>query len=129
MSNLIKNTGIVADQWTLVTLPAPAEDTVRKQAGKVVIFKVTGEPAATPEQLANAVIPASGKVLLPLTLWQARKAELTARAANGEIGLWMKSSAPSSSPRSSSSGRSSPVRKRTGMVRVDSDDLSRRHTS
>ena len=91
MSNLIKNTGIVADEWTLVTLPAPAQDTVRQQAGKVVIFKVTGEPAATPEQLANAVIPASGKVLLPLTLWQARKTALISRAARGEIGLWIES--------------------------------------
>ena len=42
MSNLIKNNAIVGDDWTLVALPPPAEDTVRKQAGKVVIFKVTG---------------------------------------------------------------------------------------
>jgi uncharacterized protein (DUF934 family) len=91
MSNLIKHNAILTDEWTLVTLPAPAEDSVRKQAGKVVIFKVTGEPAATPDQLAGATIPAQGKILLPLTLWNARKSELTPRMAQGEIGLWIES--------------------------------------
>lgn len=91
MSNLIKNNSIVVDEWTLVALPAPAEDTVRKQAGKVVIFKVTGEPAATQEQIAGAVIPASGNIILPLSVWLARKNELAARFAQGEIGVWMDS--------------------------------------
>jgi len=91
MSNLIKNNAVVANDWTLVALPAPAEDTVRKQAGKVVIFKVTGEPAATPEQISATVIPSTGKVIVPLTVWLARKDELAARAAKGEIGVWMDS--------------------------------------
>jgi len=91
MSNLIKNNAIVADDWTLVALPAPAEDTVRKQAGKVVIFKITGEPAATPEQISGAVIPAAGKVIVPLTVWLARKDELAARAAKSEVGVWLES--------------------------------------
>lgn len=91
MSNLIKNNAIVADEWTLVKLPAPAEETVRKQAGKVVIFKVTGEPAATPEQIAGTVIPPAGRVIVPLTVWLARKDELAARFAQGEIGVWLDS--------------------------------------
>jgi len=91
MSNLIKNNAIVADEWTLVQLPAPAEETVRKQAGKVVIFKVTGEPAATPEQITGAVIPEAGKVIIPLTVWLARKDELASRFAKGEIGVWLDS--------------------------------------
>jgi len=91
MSNLIKNNAVIADEWTLVTLPPPPESAVRKQAGKVVIFKVTGEPAATPEQLDGAVIPTTGKIIVPLTLWQARKQDLAARAANGEIGIWLES--------------------------------------
>lgn len=94
MSNLIKNNAIVADEWTLVKLPPPAEETVRKQAGKVVIFKVTGEPAATPEQIASTVIPTSGKIILPLTVWLARQAELAARFAQGEIGVWLDSFEP-----------------------------------
>lgn len=91
MSNLIKNNFIVADEWTLVALPAPAEEAVRKQAGKVVIFKVTGEPAATPEQIASTQIPASGKVIVPLAVWCTRKDELAARFSQGEIGIWLDS--------------------------------------
>ncbi|MDR2875557.1 MAG: DUF934 domain-containing protein [Methylobacillus sp.] len=90
MSNLIKNNFIVADEWTLVALPAPTEEAVRKQAGKVVIFKVTGEPAATPEQIAETQFPA-GKIIAPLAVWRARKNELAARFAAGEIGVWIDS--------------------------------------
>jgi uncharacterized protein (DUF934 family) len=91
MSNLIKNGQIVDNPWTVVTLPALAEAAVRKQAGKVVIFKLTGEAAATPEQLAETVIPANGKVLVPLAVWLARKEELAGRMAAGELGLWLES--------------------------------------
>jgi uncharacterized protein (DUF934 family) len=91
MSNLIKNNAITPDEWTLVTLPPPAEENVRKQAGKVVIFKVTGETAATPEQISDTVIPDTGKIIMPLTVWQARKDELAVRAARGEVGIWLES--------------------------------------
>ncbi len=91
MSNLIKNNAIVTDEWTLVPLPAPAEDTVRKQAGKVVIFKVTGEQAATAAQIQETVIPDSGKVIVPLPVWLARKATLSARLKKGELGIWIDS--------------------------------------
>lgn len=94
MSNLIKHSHIVADDWTLVQLPAPAEETVRKQAGKVVIFKITGEQAATAEQIAGTVVPPVGKVIVPLTVWQARKQELAPRLAAGELGLWLESFEP-----------------------------------
>lgn len=89
MSNLIRNNAIVADEWTVVNLPAPAEEAVRKQAGKVVLFKLTGEPAATPEQVANTQIPAEGKVIVPLPVWVARKDELASRLAKGELGVWL----------------------------------------
>lgn len=91
MSNLIKNNFIVPDEWTFVALPAPSEEAVRKQAGKVVIFKVTGEPAATPEQIAATEIPTTGKVIVPLSVWRARKDALSARFAQGEIGVWIDS--------------------------------------
>ena len=48
MSNLIRHDAIAEDLWTIVKLPAPAEETVRKQAGKVVLFKLTGEAGVTP---------------------------------------------------------------------------------
>ena len=88
MSNLIRNNAIVENEWTTVTLPA-GEETVRKQAGKVVMFKLTGEQTCTPEQIAATVIPENGKVIVPLAVWQARKDELTPRLAKGELGLWL----------------------------------------
>jgi uncharacterized protein (DUF934 family) len=92
MSNLIRLNSqgvaeIVQDEWTRVIPPAPAEESVRKQAGKVVLFKLTGEATFTPEQIAETQIPASGKLLVPLTIWQARKAELQARFDAGDVGI------------------------------------------
>ena len=40
MSNLIINDAIANDEWTLVNLPASQVEE-RKQAGKVVLFKLT----------------------------------------------------------------------------------------
>ena len=88
-SNLIRGNAIAADEWIYVMLPAPAEETVRMQAGKVVLFKLTGEASATPEQIAATQIPASGKVLVPLSVWLARKQELAGRHAKGELGVWL----------------------------------------
>lgn len=87
-SNLIRNNQIVPNDWIFVTLPA-GEETVRKQAGKVVLFKLTGEVSVTPEQIAATEIPATGKIVVPLSVWVARKAELTDRFANGELGVWL----------------------------------------
>jgi uncharacterized protein (DUF934 family) len=87
-SNLIHNNAVVADEWTLVNLPA-TEEAVRKQAGKVVLFKLTGEVSVTPEQIAATEIPQNGKVLVPLSVWIARKAELADRLAKGELGIWL----------------------------------------
>lgn len=92
MSNLVKiENGIAAianDDWTIVQLPA-AEVEERKQAGKVVLFKLTGENTVTEEQIANTVIPASGKIIVPLSVFVERNNELTSRIANGEVGVWL----------------------------------------
>jgi uncharacterized protein (DUF934 family) len=88
MSNLIRNNAIAQDEWTVANLPV-VEEAVRKQAGKVVLFKLTGEPSATPEQIANTQIPAEGKVIVPMPVWLARKAELAERRAKGELGIWI----------------------------------------
>ena len=87
-SNLIRNNEIVANEWLLMTLPA-GEENVRKQAGKVVLFKLTGEISVTPEQIAATEIPAAGKIIVPLSVWIERKAELTDRLARGELGVWL----------------------------------------
>ena len=57
MSNLIKlNNGTAAvaeNEWTIVKLPASQVEE-RKQAGKVVLFKLTGEKTVTQEQIARS---------------------------------------------------------------------------
>jgi uncharacterized protein (DUF934 family) len=92
MSNLIKQINgapqIVSDDvWQIVRLPVVQEE-VKKQAGKVVLFKLTDAESATAEQIADTQVPA-GKVVLPLSVWLARKAEFAARVSAGEIGVWL----------------------------------------
>ena len=86
MSNLIKDNAIVADEWTRVTPPVLGEETVRKQAGKLVLFKLTGEETFSVEQIAATKIPA-GKVLVPFAVWRANKDALASRVSQGEVGL------------------------------------------
>ena len=87
MSNLIKDNAIVADEWTRVVPPSLGEEAVRKQAGKVVLFKLTGEETFTAEQIAATQIPATGKILVPFTVWRANQDALASRVAQGEVGL------------------------------------------
>ena len=86
MSNLIKDNAIVADEWTRITPPTLGEETVRKQAGKVVLFKLTGEETFSDEQIAATQISA-GKVLVPFAVWRANKDALASRVSQGEVGL------------------------------------------
>ncbi len=92
MSNLIQLTNgkahISDDDWTLVKLPASQVE-ARKQAGKVVLFKLTGEKTVTDEQVANTAIPANGKLIVPLSVFIARKAELQSRINKNEVGVWL----------------------------------------
>ena len=92
MSNLVKiENGVAAvasDDWTLVQLPATQVEE-RKQAGKVVLFKLTGENVVTEEQIADTVIPASGKIIVPLSVFIERNNELANRIAKGEVGIWL----------------------------------------
>ena len=92
MSHLISLQADVAniteDAWQFVALPASQQE-VRKQAGKVVLFKLTGEQTVTPEQIAGTLIPANGKVMVPLTVFIARKTELQARLDQQEVGVWL----------------------------------------
>lgn len=90
MSNLVKiENGIAAvanNEWSIVQLPA-AQVEERKQAGKVVLFKLTGESTVTEEQIANTVIPATGKIIVPLSVFVERNNELASRIAQGEVGV------------------------------------------
>lgn len=88
MSHLIKENAIANDEWTLVNLPASQVEE-RKQAGKVVLFKLTGEQTITDAQIAGTVIPATGKVIVPLSVYIARKNTLASRMNTGTVGIWL----------------------------------------
>ena len=102
MSNLIqldlnnKNHGaasIIDDVWTIINLPA-SQAPERVLAGKVVLFKLTGEQTVTPEQIAGTLIPASGNIIVPLSVYAANKDALAARMAislahGGSLGIWL----------------------------------------
>ena len=91
MSNLIKLqdgvASVVNDDWTIVQLPASQAEE-RKQAGKVVLFKLTGEQTVTPEQIAATEIPASGNIIVPLSVFIAKKDVLASRMDVGSQGIW-----------------------------------------
>ncbi len=89
MADLIRGSALVPDDWTWIRLPESSEP-VRKSAGKVVMFKLTGDAAAPDDVVAACAVPA-GKVLLPLSVWLLRRDELAARADAGEIGVWLDS--------------------------------------
>lgn len=92
MSNLIQlkdeHAQIVANNWLTVQLP-PSLVEARKQAGKVVLFKLTGEETVTNEQINETVIPSNGQIIVPLRVFIARKSELETRINNREIGVWL----------------------------------------
>ena len=92
MSNLIQLKGdtasIVDDAWTILNLPASLAEE-RKQAGKVVLFKLTGENSVTPEQIAGTEIPATGKIIVPLSIFIANKDALASRIDTGSVGIWL----------------------------------------
>ena len=92
MSNLIKLEGdvanIIENDWTLVNLPESQVEQ-RVQAGKVVLFKLTGEQTITPEQIAATEIPATGNVIVPLSVFIAKKDALESRINTGSAGIWL----------------------------------------
>lgn len=89
MAKLIRHEGIVEDEWSVLRFPAK-EEPLRKQAGKPVLFKLTGEASATPDEIANLAVP-EGKTIIPLPLWLARSDELAARLAAATLGVWIDS--------------------------------------
>ncbi|HKQ29713.1 MAG TPA: DUF934 domain-containing protein [Burkholderiales bacterium] len=89
MPKIILDNRVVEDDWTLVQYPVKNEP-VRKQAGKPVLFKITGEAAASAEEIAALVIPA-GKIIVPLSAWLARKEQLSARLDEGKLAVWLDS--------------------------------------
>ena len=87
-SQLILNQSIVDDEWTFVALPSGHEE-IKKQAGKVVLFKLTGESLPSELQINETVIPQTGKIILPLSVYLKNRDALQDRAKNNEIALWI----------------------------------------
>lgn len=87
-SQLILNQSIVDDEWTFVALPSGHEE-IKKQAGKVVLFKLTGESLPSELQINETVIPQTGKIILPLSVYLRNRDALQHRAKNNEIALWI----------------------------------------
>jgi uncharacterized protein (DUF934 family) len=87
-SQLIVNQSITLDDWTFVPLPSGNEE-VKKQAGKVVLFKLTGESLPTELQIDETVIPQTGKIIVPLSVYLKNRDALQARLKNNEIALWI----------------------------------------
>ena len=96
MSNLIQLNAINSESvakiaennWLTIQLPASNIE-ARKQAGKVVLFKLTGEETVTETQITETVIPPTGQVIVPLSVFIARKNQLVQRIENAEIGVWL----------------------------------------
>jgi uncharacterized protein (DUF934 family) len=87
-SQLILNQSIIDDEWTFVTLPSGHEE-IKKQAGKVVLFKLTGESLPSELQINETVIPQTGKIILPLSVYLKNRDLLQDRVKNNEIALWI----------------------------------------
>ena len=87
-SQLILNQSISPDEWSFVPLPSGNEE-VKKQAGKVVLFKLTGESLPTELQINETVIPQAGKIIVPLSVYLKHRDALQARLKNNEIALWI----------------------------------------
>ena len=87
-SQLIINNSIVDDEWQLV-MPPKADEEVKKQAGKVVMFKLTGEGSLTNEQIENTIFSKNGKVILPVDVFLHHQKDLKNRISKQEIGIWM----------------------------------------
>ena len=87
-TQLIQIDKIQDDDWVIIDLPV-IEVEIKKQAGKVVQFKLTGEAYPTSEQIEKTVIPASGNIILPLQVYAKNKARLAERLNKGEIGIWL----------------------------------------
>ncbi len=89
MSNFVKGTALAANEWTTLRYPAVIAEE-KKQAGKTVVHKITGSEAAAAATIAALDIP-SGKVLVPLQVWRARRDKLAQKLSAGELGVWFES--------------------------------------
>jgi len=87
-SQLILEQTLILDEWQTIKMPK-IEQEIKKQAGKVVQFKLTGEDYPTEAQINQTTFPEIGKILLPLKVLLKHQVTLQARIENKEIGFWL----------------------------------------
>jgi uncharacterized protein (DUF934 family) len=58
------------------------------------MFKLYGEDTFTQRQIDATEIPTTGKLLIPFSIWQAKKEQLQARMTAGEIGIVLQTHEP-----------------------------------
>ena len=87
-SQLIINNQIVDDEWQLIE-PPETQEKVKKLAGKVVIFKLTGEASLNEYQIENTKFPEDGKIILPALVFLNHQKDLIQRISKNEIGIWI----------------------------------------
>ena len=85
-TQLIKNNELINNDWVLI-VPEISTENVKKQAGKVVQFKTTGEEVPSHADLEKIILPEGSKALVPLKLYLLKKTELENKY--NEIGLWI----------------------------------------
>jgi uncharacterized protein (DUF934 family) len=78
MREIIKNKQVISDDWITLHLP-PVTSASSDSA------ESTSETSA---ETAETIVVPSGRVLIPLTVWQAQRAQLVDRA---ELGIWLAS--------------------------------------
>ena len=67
-TQLIKNKELVLNDWFWV-VPDTSNEEVKKQAGKLVQFKLTGEDFPSDATLNTVILPEVEKVIVPLLLF------------------------------------------------------------
>ena len=85
-SQLIKNNELINNDWVLI-VPEISIENIKKQAGKVVQFKTTGEEVPNHEDIKKTILPEASKALIPLKLYLLKKTEIEKQYS--EIGLWI----------------------------------------
>lgn len=85
-TQLIKNNALIENNWHFI-LPEVDLKNIKKQAGKVVQFKVTGEQFPSISDYEKIILPECKKILIPLKLYLLKTDEIKNKYE--EIGLWL----------------------------------------
>tara|TARA_B100001057_G_C22819052_1_gene938667 strand:- start:1265 stop:1891 length:627 start_codon:yes stop_codon:yes gene_type:complete len=86
-SQLILDGKIIKDEWDTI-MPPKIDTEVKKQAGKIVMYKLTGDSSPTDEQIDKTIFPNTGKIIIPMKVFLKHKHSLQDRVENNDISIW-----------------------------------------